>query len=223
MRAEKGSGGGGGDAAAAVAGTKSRVVGLTGGIASGKSTVAARLRSQHSLPVIDCDALGHRAYLPGSACFARVVEAFGKECVGADGHIDRKVLGGKVFGRPDELKKLTDIVWAEIARLLEAELAALAAHPVVFVEAAVLFEAGWDAACSEVWAVVVDADVAVARLKQRNGLDEAAARARIASQLSNEERLARARIGLRNAGSIEELHQLVDACVAGLPAANSSL
>ncbi len=191
------------------------VIGLTGGIASGKSTVAARLRDHHNLRVIDCDLLGHRAYAKGSECFGRVVEAFGADVVAEDGSINRKVLGGKVFGKPDQLKRLTDIVWAEIDRLLALELAAVT-EGVVFVEAAVLFEAGWNSRCREVWTVAVSEDVAIQRLFARNNLDEAAARARIAAQLSNVERAQRAQVAIENRGSVEELHALVDERVGEL-------
>jgi phosphopantetheine adenylyltransferase/dephospho-CoA kinase len=182
------------------------VIGLTGGIASGKSTVATFFR-EHHVPVLDADLLGHRTYEPGTGTFAAVVAAFGNELVAADGTIDRRVLGGKVFGKPEELKRLTDIVWPGIRRLASAELAELepAGNHLAVLEAAVLFEAGWEDLCDEVWVVVVEPDIAVQRLATRNGLDEAAARARIASQLTNAERTAKANIVIENNTSLEAL------------------
>ena len=97
------------------------VIGLTGGIASGKSTVTQFFRDR-DIPVIDADVLGHRTYEPGTDTFQAVVAAFGDELVAEDGSIDRRVLGGKVFGKPDELKRLTDIVWPGIRRLASEEL-----------------------------------------------------------------------------------------------------
>jgi phosphopantetheine adenylyltransferase/dephospho-CoA kinase len=183
-----------------------QVIGLTGGIASGKSTVAQFFRDHH-VPVIDADILGHRTYEPGTDTFAAVVQTFGNELVAPDGTIDRKVLGGKVFGRPDELKKLTDIVWPGIRRLASQDLAEFetAGNSVVVLEAAVLFEAGWEDLTDEIWVVVVEPDNAVKRLAARNGLDEEAARARIASQLSNAERTARANIVIENNGDLAAL------------------
>jgi phosphopantetheine adenylyltransferase/dephospho-CoA kinase len=182
------------------------VIGLTGGIASGKSTVAQFFRDR-GIPVIDADVLGHRTYEPGTDTFAAVVAAFGQDLVATDGTIDRRVLGGKVFGKPDELKRLTDIVWPGIRRLANEELSGLetAGNNLAVLEAAVLFEAGWEDLCTEIWVVVVEPDIAVARLAARNGLDEEAARARIASQLSNAERTAKADIVIENNGSLEEL------------------
>ena len=182
------------------------VIGLTGGIASGKSTVAQFFRDR-DVPVIDADILGHRTYDPGTDTFAAVVAAFGDDLVASDGTIDRRVLGGKVFGKPDELKKLTDIVWPGIRRLASAELSALevAGNLVAVLEAAVLFEAGWEDLVDEIWVVVVQPDTAVERLASRNGLDEEAARARINSQLSNDERIEKGDIIIHNDGSLEDL------------------
>lgn len=187
------------------------VIGLTGGIASGKSTVTGFFR-ERSVPVIDADILGHRTYEPGSDTFRQVVAAFGDDLVAADGTIDRKVLGGKVFGKPDELKRLTDIVWPGIRKLASAELAEFetAGNALAVLEAAVLFEAGWEDLCDEIWVVVVEPDLAVQRLASRNGLDPEAARARINSQLSNAERTARANVVIENNSTLEGLQASIE-------------
>lgn len=183
------------------------VIGLTGGIASGKSTVTSFFR-ERGIPVIYADQLGHRTYDPGTETFQKVVETFGQDVVAPDGTIDRKVLGSKVFGKPDELKKLTDIVWPGIRRLASERLAELetAGNQVAVLEAAVLLEAGWEDLVDEIWVVVVDPEIAVQRLAARNGLDAQAARARIASQLSNDERIRRGHVIIENNGTLEELH-----------------
>jgi hypothetical protein len=98
------------------------VICLTGGLASGKST-AARFLKEQGAHVIDADVLGHRTYEPGSPAHAQVAAAFGPDVLAADGTIDRKALGGKVFGKPQELKRLTDIVWPAIRALAEDEIA----------------------------------------------------------------------------------------------------
>lgn len=182
------------------------IIGLTGGIASGKSTVAEFFR-ERGAPVIDADLLGHRTYEPGTATFAAVVAAFGDDVVAADGTIDRRALGGKVFGQPREMARLTGIVWPGIRALAYAELSALevAGTRLAVLEAAVLLEAGWGDMTDEIWVTVTDPDAAVARLAERNGLDEAAARARIDSQLSNAERVAAAGVVIENNGTREEL------------------
>ena len=186
------------------------VIGLTGGIASGKSTVT-RFFKDLDIPVIDADVLGHRTYDPGTDTFAAVVKTFGDDLVAADGTIDRRVLGGKVFGKPDELKRLTDIVWPGIRKLASESLSEFeaAGNAIVVLEAAVMFEAGWEDLVDDIWVVVVEPDQAVKRLAERNGLDEAAARARIDSQLSNAERVSRANVVITNNGSLEELEKAI--------------
>lgn len=188
------------------------VIGLTGGIASGKSTVAARLEALGAF-VIDADKLGHRAYQPGTAAFHAVVARFGDDVVDADGRIDRKALGARVFGNPERLKQLTDIVWPEIGRLAAADMAAARDRnpdAIVVLEAAVLFEAGWERSVDEVWAVVVDPEVAVTRACARDGLAPDDVRRRIGAQVGNDERRARADVVIDNSGDLESLLAQVD-------------
>lgn len=189
------------------------IIGLTGGIASGKSTAAAYL-GEKGASVIDADKLGHQAYEPDTDAFAQVVAAFGPEVVGADGQIDRKVLGGKVFGDPAALDRLTGIIWPEIGRLALTEFeVARAARPDanIVLEAAVMLEAGWEPMVDEVWVVIVEPDTAVARATARDGVEEEAVRKRIAAQLSNDERRAKADIVIDNSGDEAALLVQLDA------------
>ncbi len=189
-----------------------RSIGLAGGIASGKSTVTAAL-ADLGATVIDADKLGHRAYEPGSAAHARVVAAFGEEIVGPDGTIDRAALGARVFGAPAEMTRLTDIVWPAIAELVDEELdaARAAGASVAAVEAAVLFEAGWESHFDEVWVISAPPEVARRRLMDRNGLSAEEAGKRIASQLGNAEREARVDIVIRTDCSLDEVRGRVEA------------
>ena len=184
-----------------------KVICLTGGLASGKSTAARFLASQGA-HVIDADVLGHRTYDPGSSAHAQVIATFGEDVRAADGTIDRRALGGKVFGKPDELKKLTDIVWPAIRALAEAEIARVQAEgtaKVIVLEAAVLFEAGWESIGDEVWVNVVDREVAIARAIARDNLPREAVENRLNAQLSNAERRARATVVIENDGSQDEM------------------
>ena len=184
-----------------------KVICLTGGIASGKSTAARFLREQGA-HVIDADVLGHRTYEPGSPAHAQVANVFGRDVLAADGSIDRKALGAKVFGKPAELKKLTDIVWPAIRRLAEEEIAqvrAAGSARVIVLEAAVLFEAGWQDIGEEVWVNIVDRDVAIARAMQRDNIAQATVERRLDAQLSNAERIARADVVIDNNGTPDEM------------------
>ncbi len=184
-----------------------KVICLTGGLASGKSTAARFLKEQGAY-VIDADVLGHRTYEPGSPAHAQVVAAFGQDVLAADGRIDRKVLGGKVFGRPGELKKLTDIVWPAIRALAEEEIARVRSAGtvrVIVLEAAVLFEAGWQDIGDEVWVNIVDRPVAIERTMQRDNISQAAVERRLDAQISNAERIARADLIIDNNGTPEAM------------------
>ena len=188
------------------------VIGLTGGIASGKSTAAAWLK-EFGAVVIDADRLGHRVYEPGTSGFEAVVNEFGHDIVAADGTINRQLLGGKVFGRPDQMKRLTDIVWPEIRRLAREEVTELKRRDRkghIVLEAAVLVEANWFDLVDEVWVVTVEPDVARARLMARNGLTEQQAQSRIDSQLTNKERSLHAYAKIDNSGTLDEFRQKVE-------------
>lgn len=187
-------------------------IGLTGGIASGKST-AARYLGELGAHVIDADRLGHRTYEPDTAAFKQVVDAFGDAIVSADGTIDRRALGAKVFGQPGELKKLTDIVWPEIRRLADLEIEAERTRRpdgVVVLEAAVLVEAGWQRGLDEVWVVAVEPDVAIERAVARDGLSADEVRARLKAQTSDAERRRHADVLIDNSAGLDELRTQLD-------------
>ncbi len=187
------------------------IIGLTGGIASGKSTVAQQL-GQLGAHVIDADKLGHNAYVSGSEAFDLVVSAFGNDTVGSDGEIDRKVLGSKVFGNAESLKKLTDIVWPAIKQMATQEILSVKEQrpeQVIVLEAAVLFEAGWEDIVDEVWSTIVDREVAIERASNRDGTDRSQVEARIDAQISNEERKEKADRLIDNSGSEADLQAQV--------------
>jgi phosphopantetheine adenylyltransferase/dephospho-CoA kinase len=138
----------------------------------------------------------------------KVVEAFGYDIVDDNNHIDRKALGAKVFGDPEGLKKLTDIAWPEIRRLAELELSTmetLQPDGVVVFEAAVLIDAGWQDMGDEIWALIVEPEVAIERGMARDGIDREAMEKRLSSQISNEERASHASVLIENNGTLEEM------------------
>lgn len=187
------------------------VIGLTGGIASGKSVVSQML-AEHGALVIDADKVGHEAYAPGSGCYEAVIEAFGRDIAGEGGEIDRKALGAKVFGSPPERKRLEGIVWPWMRETMDGRLARLRAEgvPVVVLEAAVLIEAGWIPIVDQVWLVLVSPEVARERIMSRNGLTVEQADARINAQLTNAERRKHAQVVIDNGGTLAELRERVD-------------
>lgn len=194
-----------------------RVIGLTGGIAAGKSLVSQAL-AEHGAVIIDADRVGHEAYRPGTDTWHALVAHFGKDIVSESGDIDRRRLGATVFADPAQRVKLQEIVWPRMKEMMRARLDELRASgaQVVVIEAAVLFEAGWTDIVDEVWVVEAPEPVALQRLMTRNGLSEEDARARIRAQLSNEERAAHAHVVIRNAGAIAAARAEVDAAWAAL-------
>ena len=212
------------------------VVGVTGGIASGKSSVCTLLQEVVagldglSLVIIDGDKLGHRAYEVGTPCYDELVAHFGPTVVAENKAIDRRALGSIVFGDPQQMRRLEAIVWPHIRGFIEAQLAELRknsdeefkrgnattpATTVVLLEAAVLLEAQWEDLCDVLWVTHVDPTVARERLMQRNGFSAEEAGKRIDSQMSNTERLSRLRAGsgdvsIDNSGSSAALKTAVN-------------
>lgn len=180
-----------------------RTIGLTGGIAAGKSTVSQALREAGAV-VIDADLVGHEAYQAGTETHAALVEAFGDRIVAPSGEIDRRALGAIIFADPEQRGRLQDIVWPRMRTMMRARLDALAPDgaPLAVVEAAVLIEADWLDLVDEVWVVSVPETVAMERLMARNGFSAEDARARIRAQLTNEERARHAQVIIDNSGEI---------------------
>lgn len=140
--------------------------------------------------VIDCDKLAHELYEPGAVCFDPIVKHFGPTVVGADGKIDRKVLGPMVFSDPKQLSALNGIVWPRL--LDEVQVRIKDAYEkegfrTVVIEAAILLQAGWQKNCHEIWSMIIPREEAIKRIVERNGLTEEAAKQRIDSQMSNEQ------------------------------------
>ena len=183
-----------------------KVIGLTGGIGSGKSTVSQLLLELGAV-ILDADKVGHEAYQPGTEVWREVVAAFGREILTPGGDIDRKKLGGIVFSNPESLARLNQIMHPRMYEMIKARIEEYRQQgaKVVVLEAAVLLEAGWIPLVDGVWVTVASASEVVKRAKERTGLPEEQIRARIRSQLSTEERTKHADIVISNDGSLDEL------------------
>lgn len=195
------------------------LVALTGGIASGKSTIARRLAA-HGAVVVDADQLVRDVQQPGSPVLAAIADQFGEDVLRPDGSLDRAALAGRVFGDSAAIARLNAIVHpavrAESARRFEA---AFAADPegVVVYDVPLLVEARVD----DPWELVVvahaPADVRTRRLVELRGLSDAEAAARIGSQVPDEARLAIADVVIETAGTMEHTLQQVDDLWERLP------
>ena len=187
-----------------------RVIGLTGGIGSGKSTVS-RYLGELGAVIIDADKLGHEIYLPNTDTWRELVNTFGKEILTADDKIDRKKLGAIVFNNPEKLKRLNAIVHPRMFEMAKQRIDECRRKgiKVVILDAPILFETNWTPLVEEVWVVVANEANVIKRAMARSGLTEEQVRSRIASQMSNAERIKRAQVVIHNDGSAEDLRKKV--------------
>ncbi|MFC0297286.1 dephospho-CoA kinase [Geobacillus jurassicus] len=180
-------------------------IGLTGGIASGKSTVSAMMR-ELGLPVIDADEAARAVVRPGEDAYRQIVAAFGPDILQTNGEIDRAKLGAIVFSDEEERKKLNDIVHPAVRRkmLTEKEALVRSGAKTVVLDIPLLFESGLTAWVDKILVVYVDDDVQLRRLMERNGFTEEEARARIRAQWPLVEKIKQADAVINNNGTREE-------------------
>ena len=187
-----------------------KIIGLTGGIGSGKSTVSQFLAELGAV-VIDTDKVGHEAFKPGTESWQRVVAAFGRSIVTADGNIDRKKLGEIVFDSPVELLKLEQIIHPAISEIVIARIEEYRQQgvKVVVLEVPLLVEAGWASLVNEVWVTTAPEPVILRRLEERTGMTEQESLARMRSQLPSEERLKHADTVIDTNCTLDELRKKI--------------
>ncbi|NLG28110.1 MAG: dephospho-CoA kinase [Chloroflexi bacterium] len=178
------------------------VIGLTGNIATGKSTIA-RMLQQLGAQVLDADQLSRWVQRAGTDVHRSVVQRFGPAIVGADGEIDRAALGSIVFADPRALADLEALVHPAVIAETERWLAAVSA-PVAVIEAIKLLEAGMGARCDAIWVVTSPSDLQEQRLRTTRGLDQAQARARIAAQPPQADKVRLADTVIDNSGTLED-------------------
>lgn len=185
------------------------VLGLTGGIGSGKSTVSALLEAKGAV-IVDADRIVRELQQPGQPVFEAMVETFGPGIVTADGTLDRQAVADLVFHDEDKLKQLNAIVHPAVGvRILERLDELADQEGVVILDIPLLVEKGGYETGGTI-VVDVDPELAVQRLVEHRGFDADDARARMSRQATREERLARATVVLDNSGSVEDLERQVD-------------
>ncbi len=187
------------------------VFGLTGGIASGKSTVGRRF-ARRGVPVVDADELAREVVAPGSDGLRAIVEAFGRGVLKDDGSLDRAALGALVFSAPEKRRVLEAITHPLIARAGQAKMMTLAAegHGLACYEAALLVEAGTADLFRPLVVVAAPESVQITRTTVRDSVDEATAAARVRAQKPLHEKVAVADHVITNDGSLDELVAAAD-------------
>ena len=200
------------------------VLGLTGGIGSGKSTVSAMMAA-HGAVIIDADLIAREVVEPGGRAYDAVIERFGPDILAPDGTIDRPALAAIVFGDEKARKDLNDLTHPAVGAVMAERMAAEAeTDHVVVLDIPLLAEGGRNRRSGMLGVLVVDVpeEIAVARLVGSRGMDEADARARIAAQASREQRRAIADVVIDNSGSMAELEAEVDRAWAWIEACRES-
>lgn len=187
------------------------VIGLTGGIGTGKSEVSDILK-RLGAEVIDADCVGHEVYETGTDVYGTLVDSFGPEVVGPDGEIDRVALGAIVFGDPEALARLNALVHPRMREMILGRLRAMdgSGLDVAVVEAAILLDVGWDDLVDEIWMVEASRDAVLQRLSGRFENDEKDIKARIRAQMPQELRREAASTIIKNDGTLEELRDQVE-------------
>jgi len=183
-----------------------KVIGLTGGIGSGKSTVSQFLAELGAI-IVDADRVGHEAFKPGTELWREVVAAFGRQIVTPSGDIDRKKLGEIVFGNAESLWRLNQIMHPRMYDMVKTQLEEYRRQgvAVAVLEAPLLIEANWTSLVDEVWVTVASEATVLKRLQERTGLSKEESLARIRSQLPSEERIKHADVVINTDCSLDEV------------------
>ena len=183
-----------------------KVIGLTGGIGSGKSTVA-RFLGELGAVVVGLDKVGHEALKPGGEAWERIISEFGKDILTVSGEIDRAKLAGLVFNNRDLLTRLTRIVHPVIDNMVNAKIEEYRRQgtQVVVLEAAAILEAGRASQVDELWVTVAPETKIIQRLTERAGYSEEESRSRINSQMPSEERIGQADVVIDTDCTLDEL------------------
>ncbi len=188
-----------------------RVIGLTGGVGCGKSTVAAVLRDAFGARLLITDEIGHLAMRPGEKSHDAIVDAFGRDVLREDGEIDRRILAGKVFGDERALKELNGIIHPFVKAYIAGEMEKEQGNDrLLVIESALLFETGLDALCEQVWYVQAAEDVRRRRLKDSRGYSDEKIDAIMKEQLPEEVFLARCHRVLHNDGDVASVREQIE-------------
>jgi len=183
-----------------------KVIGLTGGIGSGKSKVSQFLAELGAV-ILNADEVGHEAFKPDTEIWRQVVAAFGRRILTPDGNIDRKKLGNIVFGNPESLSRLNQIMHPRLYALVKAQLEEYRRQgvAVAVLEAPLLIEAGWTSLVDEVWVTTASETTVLKRLEERTGLSQVESLTRIHSQLSSAERVKYADVVINTDCDLDEV------------------
>lgn len=186
-----------------------RLIGLTGGIATGKSTVADYLATTYNLPILDADIYAREAVAVNSPILTQISQRYGEDILLTDGSLNRGKLGEIIFNQPEEREWVENVIHPYVRNCFLKTIEQSSAHTLVLV-IPLLFEVGLENLVTEIWVVYCSEEQQKERLKNRNNLTEEQAIARIKSQLPITEKIKRADVVLDNSSTLELLLKQVD-------------
>ena len=188
------------------------IIGLTGGIGTGKSTVSKYLEEKGCL-ILDADAISRKMTEKGMPALAEIAKAFGQNLILEDGNLDRASLGNIVFNNKEKLDTLQSIITEKVVEYINLEIKRLKSNNyrgIVVVDAPLLFECNMQGIGDENWLVSVDLDIRISRVMARDGLTKEQILSRINNQMSQEDKEKLSHVILDNSGSLEELYEQID-------------
>lgn len=192
------------------------ILGLTGSVGSGKSTVADMLRQIAHAAVIDADEVARQLQQPDQACLAAIVEEFGEEILAADGTLNRRKLADVVFQNPQRLQSLNAIIHPRVWQEMEEQMEKLSPTPLIVLMVPLLYEIGADALCDAVVVVTIPDEERFRRLMERDGLTPKQIQDRLAAQMPQDEKMARADYVIDNSGTLAATRLQVESLVKKL-------
>jgi len=194
-----------------------RIIGITGGIGSGKTTASEFLKSR-GFHVIDADRIGHDIMQPGMPILIELAMVFGEDILDNNGVLNRKKLAEAAFADPQNKKMLDSITHKEIFEEIRRRMDVLADQGVkiVFLDAALLFETGLENTCEQTWLIDAEQEIRIKRAMDRDGSTREQVLARLENQMSSEEKRKRASHIIENSGNLEQLYKQLDVLISGL-------
>lgn len=181
------------------------IIGITGGVGCGKSTVLKILQKDYDAKVLIADEIGHTAMQPGNEAYEEIREAFGAEILLSDGRVNRTALAEIVYADEKKLVRLNRIIHPYVLRVIRQRLSEWEKEPLIVIETAILFETGCDALCEQVWGVITPREDRIRRLEKSRGYSVKRAEDIMSKQLSDEELAERCDRIIHNDGTVSDL------------------
>ena len=194
----------------------SRIVGVTGGVGMGKTTVSSYLHQTYNLPILDADLYARQVVEPGTAALSQIAARYGARVLQADGSLNRRQLGDILFGNAVERQWIEQVIHPAVRQQIETELEGIQNQDIAVVVIPLLFEAKMTDLVTEIWVVHTTVEQQRERLQQRDQLSPEQVQARIKSQMAIEQKIAQADIVLDNSTSLQQLFEQIDQAVGAI-------